>query len=136
MSDKARELLQRVLDAWDGIREQHLTMEMEDIRAYLAEPEKKQKPLSKDDLHEGYITTIKEEPWTHRKAFAYGIRFAEAHHGITCIENSENYTNDCELVKKTFIRLTEVEVLALINRDIHGYSLICAVENQLAEKNK
>lgn len=35
-----------------------------------------------------------------------------------------------------FNRLTEVEVLALMNRDIHGYSLICAVENQLAEKNK
>jgi hypothetical protein len=44
--------------------------------------------------------------------------------------------DDLELMKSRFVRLTNQEIMALLDRDIYGYSLILAVENLLAEKNK
>ena len=42
----------------------------------------KREPLSDYDVCEGYITTIKEEPWTRIKAYFAGVRFAEKYHEI------------------------------------------------------
>ena len=81
---KERELLERALECWelqmDGVANRGFNT-FEEIRAYLAEPEVKREPLSEEDACEGYITTIKNKPWTCRKAYFAGIRFAEEHHG-------------------------------------------------------
>ena len=93
MTDKARELLERTLkqlNPWHpGMGEQQFDYTLrEEICAYLAEPEVKRERLSDEEIREGYIMTNKEAPWTGRKAFFNGIRFAEKHHGIG--DNNEN----------------------------------------------
>ena len=53
-----------------------------DCEPLYARPETKREPLSDYDVCEGYVTTIKEEPWTRIKAYFAGVRFAEKYHEI------------------------------------------------------
>ena len=59
-----------------------LARHIKNIRPLYTRPETKREPLSDCDVCEGYVTTIKEEPWTRIKAYFAGIRFAEEHHEI------------------------------------------------------
>ena len=54
-----------------------------DCEPLYTRPAPKREPLSDYDVCEGYVTTIKEEPWTRIKAYFAGVRFAEEHHQIT-----------------------------------------------------
>ena len=79
MTDKARELLERVLVGMDRYGDIYPET-LEEIRAYLAEPEVKREALSGDAIEKEWS---KDESidlsWT---AFIRGVRFAEKHHGI------------------------------------------------------
>jgi len=80
MTKKARELLERVLAGMDRYGDIYPET-LEEIRAYLAEPEVKREALSEDEV-KNYLCRI---PWMEsleRVAFKYGVRFAEKHHGI------------------------------------------------------
>ena len=53
-----------------------------DCEPLYTRPAPKREPLSDCDVCEGYVTTIKEEPWTRIKAYFAGVRFAEKYHEI------------------------------------------------------
>ena len=89
MTDRARELLERALEElieqdldlrsefytggeWEGPKV------IEEIRAYLAEPEVKREALTMRDVASQFVAPC-EFDW---HAFWDGIRFAEKHHGI------------------------------------------------------
>ena len=59
-----------------------LARHIKNIRPLYARPAPKREPLSDFDVCEGYVTTIKEEPWTRIKAYFAGVRFAEKYHEI------------------------------------------------------
>ena len=86
MTDKARELLERALEQADYIY--FVTCEAdtlaEEIRAYLAEPEVKREPLSRDELQEGWqdYRKICSDIYIEQRSFVAGVRFAEKHHQI------------------------------------------------------
>lgn len=79
MNDKARELLSRCLRRFN--KSSHECSQLvEEIELYLAEPEKKQEPLSGEYIahqhFKDYFTTVGYQ------SFLNGVRFAERHHGI------------------------------------------------------
>ena len=77
MTDKARELLERVIAETDSSH--FYTSEIDkEIRAYLAEPEVKREPLS-DEYIKIHFWRRSED---YRFGFVNGVRFAEKHHGI------------------------------------------------------
>ena len=59
-----------------------LARHIKNIRPLYTRPAPKREPLSDFDVCEGYVTTIKEEPWTRIKAYFAGVRFAEKYHEI------------------------------------------------------
>lgn len=81
MTDKARELLERAIEALDFDRGIDAYDLMEEIRTYLAEPEVKREALSEDKIYEGFLD-MNSIAFTNRGAFGCGVRFAEKHHGI------------------------------------------------------
>lgn len=86
MTDKARELLYRALSDMTIYNDLgHSDGLMEEISAYLAQPEVKQKRLSGKEIEEEYWDHIEWTSWT---SFLAGVRFAEKHHGIG--DNNEN----------------------------------------------
>lgn len=88
MTDRARELLYRALSDMTIYNDLgHSDGLMEEISAYLAEPEVK--PLS---ASKAYLDGLAPE-WRKRNTYTvsdvlWGIRFAEQHHGIG--DNNEN----------------------------------------------
>ena len=77
MTDKARELLERVLAGMDRYGDIYPET-LEEIRAYLAEPEVKREVLS-DEYIKIHFWRRSED---YRFGFVNGARFAEKHHGI------------------------------------------------------
>ena len=76
MTDKARELLERVIAETDSSH--FYTSEIDkEIRAYLAQPEVKREVLSDEDIDR---ELIKNDYYS--RSFTAGVRFAEKHHGI------------------------------------------------------
>lgn len=77
---KERELLERALKLADHyiIGQEDLA---EEIRDYLAEPEKKRDPLSAESVTE-YLKGMQDVGINERIWFRYGVRFAEKHHGV------------------------------------------------------
>ena len=78
MTDKARELLEKVVSnlyQYDDI----LYGTVQEIRAYLAQPEVKREALSEEDIRKGLPTKF---TCAQYDAFVGGVRFAEKHHGI------------------------------------------------------
>ena len=59
MTDKARELLERAIEVLDFDRGLDADDLMEEIRAYLAEPEVKREPLSEETIRWEYEKTEK-----------------------------------------------------------------------------
>lgn len=84
MTDKARELLERAIEVLDFDRGLDADDLMEEIRAYLAEPEVKRKALSDEYLKIHFWRRSED----YRFGFVNGVRFAEKHHGIG--DNNEN----------------------------------------------
>ena len=85
MSDKARELLERAIEEWDSNRDIYeFHKVIEEIRAYLAQPEVK--PLSLAEISAAYLAEIAPEyPQADADEYKWmvrGVRFAEKHHGI------------------------------------------------------
>lgn len=78
MTDKARELLERVIAETDSSHFYSSEIDKE-IRAYLAEPEVKRERLSDKEIETEYWDSIE---WTSLTTFLAGVRFAEKHHGI------------------------------------------------------
>ena len=78
MTDKARELLERAIEVLDFDRGLDADDLMEEIRAYLAEPEVKREPLS-DEYIKIHFWRRSED---YRFGFVNGVRFAEKHHQI------------------------------------------------------
>ena len=76
MTDKARELLEQIVAWWDDDKE-FIGDFVEEIRAYLAEPEVK--PLIDEEIVQAYEDASFIGTMT---AFVAGVRFAEKHHGI------------------------------------------------------
>lgn len=74
MTDKARELLERALEAFSSSLYGEFELK-DEIRAYLAQPEVK--PLTEDEMAEST-----EVPYREWDGFVAGVRFAEKHHGI------------------------------------------------------
>ena len=74
MTDKARELLERALEAFSSSLYGEFELK-DEIRAYLAQPEVK--PLTEDETAEST-----EVPYREWDGFVAGVRFAEKHHGI------------------------------------------------------
>lgn len=83
MTNKARELLERVLAGMDRYGDINYKT-LEEIRAYLAEPEVKREALS-DEYIKIHFWRRSED---YRFGFVNGVRFAEKHHGIG--DNNEN----------------------------------------------
>ena len=78
MTDKARELLERVLAGMDRYGDIYPET-LEEIRAYLAEPEVKREALSAGEISKGWWAG---PDFIDLGAFSLGVRFAEKHHGI------------------------------------------------------
>lgn len=76
---KEREFFQRIVDWYDDDAE-NVAKFVEEIRAYLAEPEVKRKVLSDEDIDRELIKNDYYS-WCSGSFFA-GVRFAEKHHGI------------------------------------------------------
>ena len=80
MTDKARELLYRALSDMTIYNDLgHSDGLMEEISAYLAQPEVNQERLSDKEIEAEYWDSIE---WTSLTTFLAGVRFAEKHHGI------------------------------------------------------
>ena len=77
MTDRARELLEKIVHWWDDDKE-FIGDFVEEIRAYLAEPEVKREVLSDEDIDR---ELIKNDYYS--RSFTAGVRFAEKHHGVT-----------------------------------------------------
>ena len=82
MTDKARELLERALEYWDD-EDSYITDNIiEEIRAYLAEPDVKREALSEDEIDAAQLKYEELFGPESRHCFTYAVRFAEKHHGI------------------------------------------------------
>lgn len=81
MTDKARELLESVVEYW-GIQAYPHDWEklVREIRAYLSEPEVKREPMTYDEAEAGFYSTFLG--CTVFDHFMAGVLFAEKHHGI------------------------------------------------------
>ena len=80
MTDKARELLEKVVSnlyQYDDI----LYGTVQEIRAYLAQPEVKREALSEEEIDS--LFTCDETSPEYEHGFRDGIWFAEKHHGIS-----------------------------------------------------
>lgn len=80
MSDKARELLSRCLRRFNK-SSYECSQLVEEIELYLEEPEKKQEPLSAEEVN-NYLSGFDWMKSDERLVFKCGVRFAEKHHGI------------------------------------------------------
>ena len=79
MTDKARELLERAIEEWDSDRDLYeFHKVMEEIRAYLEQPEVKREALSDEYLKIHFWRRSED----YGLGFVAGVRFAEKHHGI------------------------------------------------------
>ena len=77
MTDKARELLGIAIEEWDSDRDLYeFHKVMEEIRAYLAEPEVKREPLSEEEIFNLY-NEHEEETSVHSTIFHFN-EFARA----------------------------------------------------------
>ena len=77
MTDKARELLEMAIEEWDSDRDLYeFHKVMEEIRAYLAEPEAKRKRLSDEEIFNLY-NEHEEETSVHSTIFHFN-EFARA----------------------------------------------------------
>lgn len=77
MTDKARELLERAIEEWDSDRDLYeFHKVMEEIRAYLAQPEAKRERLSEEEIFNLY-NEHEEETSVHSAIF-YFNEFARA----------------------------------------------------------
>ena len=75
---RERELLERAIEEWDSNRDLYeFHKVMEEIRAYLAEPEVKREALSVEEIDQ---ELLKNDYYS--RSFTAGVRFAEKHHGI------------------------------------------------------
>ena len=82
MTDRARELLERVLAGMDRYGDINYKT-LEEIRAYLAEPEVKREALSEGSIFNEWNVRLHQfEISNIYNAFLHGVRFAEKHHGI------------------------------------------------------
>ena len=81
MTDKSRELLERVLAGMDRYGDIYPET-LEEIRAYLAEPEVKREALSEDEIDAAQLKYEEQFGPESRHCFTYAVRFAEKHHGI------------------------------------------------------
>lgn len=80
MTDKACELLEMAIEEWDSDRDLYeFHKVMEEIRAYLAEPEQDEVVILTASQIASAYTEQHLSKWT---AFCAGVRFAEKHHGI------------------------------------------------------
>ena len=73
---KEREFFQRIVDWYDDDAE-NVAKFVEEIRAYLAQPEVKREVLSEEEIDR---ELIKNDYYS--RSFTAGVRFAEKHHGI------------------------------------------------------
>ena len=78
---RARELLERALEALDFDRGIDADDLMEEIRAYLAQSEVKREVLSKEEFLKQWSVAF-QYGHVDKATFIYGVRFAEKHHGI------------------------------------------------------
>ena len=82
MTDKARELLERIVGDINLYRDMSYEM-IQEIRAYLAEPEVKREALSEGSIFNEWNVRLHQfEISNIYNAFLHGVRFAEKHHGI------------------------------------------------------
>ena len=80
MTDRARELLERCAFQLGNENMTYWNAGLvEEIRAYLAQPEVKRERLSEKEIETEYWDSIE---WTSLTTFLAGVRFAEKHHGI------------------------------------------------------
>ena len=128
---KERELLERAIDEWDSDRDLYeFHKVMEEIRAYLAEPEPTQEPI-------GYVITIdpdksyRKDSWVPWKEVE-GMNGGKIRDDIP--DGSFVYLHPAP--RPEFVRLSEEEVNSLTYAPYEPYELICAVENRLVEKNR
>ena len=81
MTDKARELLERVIAETDSSHFYSSEIDKE-IRAYLAKPEVKREALSVDLIMSSFASRSYGFQGDNWPCFSAGVRFAEKHHGI------------------------------------------------------
>ena len=82
MTDKARELLRRILVHLEWTDEAGANEPLEEeIRTYLAQPEVKREALSDGEINDIYFSKV-ALGGTYLTAFKFGFREAEKHHRI------------------------------------------------------
>ena len=81
MNKEGRYLLERIVNWWDDEKE-FIGDFVEEIRAYLAEPEKKREPMSEEKINAKMAEYFLENDIQFRFGFMEGVYFAEKHHGI------------------------------------------------------
>jgi len=131
MTDRARELLERVLAGMDRYGDIYPET-LEEIRAYLAQPEQDEKPVAwgvkeKDGTRPWYLSDSKLICEGYARNYSHATSDGPSHRVVPLFLHPAP--------RKPFVRLTHDEVNSLMNRSLPSYELICAVENRLVEKN-